>query len=266
MTTSILIPVFDQGSLLERCLKGLARTARSAEIIVSDDGSSEDIPKVLARVKFPEPVSYVRSEENRGFAHACNAGLAEAVGDVVVFLNSDTKPDRPGWLEALTAPLEDDTVGIVGACLFYPGLPERSQHAGGCFSSQKRPQHLYRGMTVKDAAGIMKPKRLQWVTGACMAIRRSEMLDLGGFCEDYRNGFEDLDLCFRMRFELNKAIHYEPTAQLVHKEGQSAGRFAHESENERLFMERWRDVVVADAADLMKADGCFEIRQRAAAR
>lgn len=252
---TIVIPVFNRADLLDRCLRALDKTARHDEIVVSDDGSTEDIGQVVARHNQRGNIRHVRSDENRGFACACNVGVGAATGDVVVFLNSDTIPSEPGWLDALLDALDDPEVGLVGALLWYPGKPQRAQHAGAGFTAQKSPLHLYRGMTKREAPGILIGKRLQWVTGACMALRTEDLRMLGGFDESYRNGGEDLDLCFRVRLGLGLAVLYEPRAQMVHLEGQSDGRFDHESANARRFFDRWEHAIQPDLMRIMEADG-----------
>lgn len=258
MSASIVIPAYNLAEKTARCLDALARTARGSEVIVVDNGSADETARMLARRAAKERAFELRPvylNANQNFAGGSNAGLAEATRDVVVFLNNDTIPE-PGWLPPLVEALDDETIGAVGALLWYPGKPRRAQHAGMAFTGEGRAIHLYRGMTAKDAPGIFAAKDLQCVTGACLAMRLADARALDGFDPAYRNGWEDVDLCFRVRYKIGARVRYEPRSQLVHEEGQTPGRFANDTENARRFFERYGAKVVHDAGDIIaRIDG-----------
>src|SRR5438270_11903652 len=87
-SASIVIPVWNQWQMTKGCLESLRPTLGVRdEVIVVDNGSEDGTAAGLAT--FPW-IRVVTNPENRGFAIACNQGLAEAKGDVVVFLNNDT--------------------------------------------------------------------------------------------------------------------------------------------------------------------------------
>jgi hypothetical protein len=71
-----------------------------------------------------------------------------------------------------------------------------------------------------------------------MAVRRSVFAALGGFDEGYRNGFEDVDFCLRVR-ERGGRVVYQPASTLYHLESQTAGRKANDEANGRRLLERW---------------------------
>ena len=86
---SIIVPVYNRKDLLPRTLASVInQTYKNLEIIVVDDGSSDDIKSVVdsfndARIK------YVRHTENKGLPSARNTGLKTASGDFIAFLDSD---------------------------------------------------------------------------------------------------------------------------------------------------------------------------------
>jgi GT2 family glycosyltransferase len=254
--SSLIIPTWNTRELTVRFVRTLIRYAPGAEVIVVDNGSSDGTAEAVEAAATPRvQLRVVRHDTNLGYAKGCNAGLAAATGNVVVFLNSDMLAERV-FVPQLLAPLEESKIGAVGALLLTRS-GDRAQHAGGTFTGNKLPRHLYFGMRLKEAPGILKPKRLQWVTGACLAMRTADARKLGGFCEDYRNGHEDADLCFRVRFELGLDVYYEPAARLIHFEGKTSGRFTHENENARLFMSRWGDKIIGDHQSIVSADGGY---------
>lgn len=253
MVVSVVIPVFNRVDLLAECLVDLVHTAPNAEVIVADDASTEDVPSVVRTYRDCLNVRYSRTAERVGFSRVCNFGATFASGRVLIFLNSDIRTPRAGWARPMVAALDSPSVGIVGALLWYPTCPPTTQHAGIAARGGSL-LHIYRGMTAEHAPGMLRPKYLQAVTGACLAIRADDFRQLGGFDLGYQTGYEDVDLCFRVRFELQKDVLYEPHAQLVHLEAQSDGRFDHEASNAARFYERWRGRIVDDYWDILRDD------------
>jgi len=238
---SIVIPVSNRAEFTARCLQALARTVdlTDTEVIVVDNGSTDDTPSLLERP--PLPVRVVRNEANLGFARACNQGAGAARGTLLVFLNNDTEPE-PGWLEALRAAAADPGVGIVGARLLYPGT-RRIQHAGLALTPDGIPDHVWRNVP-EDDPRVTEPRDLDMVTGACLAVRREVFAALGGFDEQYVNGVEDVDLCLAAR-AAGLRVRYEPRAVVLHHEGVSEGRFDHAAPNLARFARKWADRLAA---------------------
>ena len=116
---SVVIPVFNQARFTWRCLKSLARhaTRHSFEIIVVDDGSTDETPQALAKIP---GLHYLTNGSNRGFVYSCNRGASVARGRYLVFLNNDTQV-LPGWLDELVltfAAFPD--AGLAGSKLIDP--------------------------------------------------------------------------------------------------------------------------------------------------
>ena len=235
---SIIIPVHNEADLTRQCLTSLAEVTAGVEfeVIVVDNGSTDETSAVLEQLS--GDVQIIRNTENAGFAAACNQGAKAARGRHLVFLNNDTIPQRE-WLQALVQEVRaHPEVAVVGSKLLYPD--GRIQHAGVVFSrSLFAPYHVYRQFP-GDASAANYRREFQCVTAACMLIRRDVFEAVGGLDEGYRNGFEDVDLCLKVR-EQGWRVVYQPESVLYHLEGQSSGRMAHERENaERLFA-RWGD-------------------------
>jgi len=91
---SVVIPCYNQGHFLEEAIRSAASAAYDVEVIVVDDGSTDDTPAVAARC---DGVRYVR-QENRGLAAARNRGLEAATGDLVIFLDADDRL-TPGGID-----------------------------------------------------------------------------------------------------------------------------------------------------------------------
>lgn len=107
---SIVIPVFNRGDLLSDVLDGLVHqtiAAEAMEILLCDDGSTEDLSAVMRRFAAMLPGLRLLRQENSGPAAARNLGIRHASTNVVLFLDSDVLPD-PGLVECLLSGLEDN--------------------------------------------------------------------------------------------------------------------------------------------------------------
>ena len=218
LDASIIIPFHEQFELTLQCLEAASTTSvdRSLEIIVVDDGSALDRSDVFAGVP---GVEYVRLDERTGFVGAVNAGAARARGDAIVLLNNDTVPQR-GWLGALLDALAaDEEIGVVGALLLRPD--GYVAEAGGLLGRDGAPQILGTGLASDDPA--IGASDVDYVSGACLAIRREVWDAVGGFDGGYAPAyFEDADLCLAIRAR-GLRVRVEPSARVIHLGGQSYG-------------------------------------------
>ena len=233
---SVIIPVWNKRELTEQCLAELARVTSgiSYEVIIVDNHSTDDTASFLDQLS--GDIQIIRNNDNLGFAKACNQGARAARGQYLVFLNNDTIPTK-GWLNALVAEVEGDpTVAVVGSKLLYED--GTVQHAGVVFSREGlMPYHLYQG-SHRDHPAVNRRRTFQSVTAACMLIRREIFDTVGGFDEGFQNGFEDVDLCLKVR-DKGWQIVYQPLSVLYHLESQTPGRKTHEQANALRFLKRW---------------------------
>jgi GT2 family glycosyltransferase len=246
---SIIIPAYNNWQLTFRCLMSLLEHTSGVryETIVVDNASTDETAVALPRL---EGLRARRNAENLGFATACNQGASMARGRYLLFLNNDIEA-RANWLPPMLRMMEMEVtqgtppraresvpkMGIVGSRLLYPD--GTLQHGGVAVSYAGplpiNPVHLaYRERPEASA----KPLLLNVVTAACMLIRRDLFDEVGGFDESYRNGFEDVDLCFKAR-ERGWLVGYTPESTLIHHESKSKGRFAATRWNENLLQRRW---------------------------
>ena len=256
---SIVIPVYGHASLTRACLQSLLAAGldpRRAEIIVVDDASPDETPRMLAA--FKDAVRVVTHASNMGFGQSCNDGAAAAESDILVLLNNDTVPRR-GWLDALLGYARaHPEAGIVGAKLLYPD--GRVQHAGVTICEDRRPRHLYRGFPQEHPA-VSASRRFQVVTAACMLVRRPLFQQLGGFDVAFRNSFEDVDLCLRAA-DAGAEVHYCADCVVEHHESATRrGRVDEELRNFRIYWDRWAHKVTPDEFTFYSADGLIKIGQ-----
>ena len=115
-TLSIVIPCFNEGRTLTRCVEQVLRIAEtqlSLQLIIVDDGSTDDSLAVARRLQVQHPeVSVVAHERNQGKGAALRTGFAHAAGDFVAVQDADLKYD-PADLKRMADPLLRDEADVV---------------------------------------------------------------------------------------------------------------------------------------------------------
>jgi len=263
---SIVILEYHNPGLSLQCLRSIPAALGDLphEVILIDNSETPAEPEYLQASGVPR-LRYRKSGTNLGFAGGCNLGASLARGSHLYFLNNDTLL-RGGCVEELVRVLLlDPKAGITGSKLLYED--GSIQHAGVIVDAfTRRPKHRGR-LHPADDPFLDRPVRLQAVTAASLMIGRELFERLGGFSEDYRNGFEDVDLCLKARTAGYEVV-YNPRSVLVHFESKSKGRFLREQENLRIFEARWREQLVPDELDLLSRGETFLLgfTERAAKR
>jgi GT2 family glycosyltransferase len=220
MRASIIVAHFGSREYTDACLFALEQHTEDYELIVVDNGTGDTFEADIV----------IRNHENRGFAVACNQGVAAASYDACVLLNNDTEV-RAGWLDPLLKVLEEPDVGAVGAHLVYPDGTD--QHGG---------VRLFwdRGVLTAEnikARGVRQD--MEAVTGACMLVDKQKFFHVGGFDTGFWCGYEDIDLCLALR-DMSFRIVYEPASVVMHHESVSGPeRWSAVRENVRRLQIKW---------------------------
>jgi glycosyltransferase involved in cell wall biosynthesis/radical SAM superfamily enzyme YgiQ (UPF0313 family)/Tfp pilus assembly protein PilF len=249
--SSIIIPVFNNLSLTRQCLESIwQNTDVPHEIIVVDNGSTDGTRDYLYRLESEGEVRVISNRANLGFAKASNQGARAARGEYLVFLNNDTIV-QPGWLSEMAACARKvDKIAAVGARLLYPD--DTIQHAGVAFNDRKFASHIYNNYD-RDHPAVLKEREFQAVTAACALVKKDLFFEVDGFDESYRNGFEDVDLCFKLR-QRNYKVVYNPRVVVYHLESKTPGRHDRDIENSRLFKSKWDDKIIYDIDNYHQED------------
>ena len=252
---SVVIPVHGNFTLTRDCLRSLARSTDGApEVIVVDNGSADATPRelpALGRALFDDKFRYIRFEENRNFAPACNAGAREAAGDFVFFLNNDTLLSS-GWLPPLLRRFRSvPRLGAAGPLLTYPD--NTVQHLGVTFKPGFKLGHLYKDLPA-DHPLAQKRRFFRALTGAALLVPRELFLSCGGFDEEFINGYEDVDLGLRLSAG-GLRLASVPESRIIHLESKTPNRFVHEEANGLRLLGKWRLERLVDLPDYVAADG-----------
>lgn len=110
---SIVIPVFNKFNFTKSCLNDLSKLPSDHQIIIVDNGSTDETQLSL---QYSTEITYIRNNENLGFAKACNIGYSKTSSDNVLFLNNDIRVKTHDYVEySWTAPLiQKCPYGLVG--------------------------------------------------------------------------------------------------------------------------------------------------------
>ncbi len=236
---SVLIVSWNVAPLLRRCLASIAASpgvavraadrALQAEVIVVDNGSSDDSLEVLAR-EFPW-AQVICNPVNVGFTRANNQALACAHGRYVLFLNPDAEAVGDALLTMVRYMEAHPDVGALGPQLRYPdGRVQSSRRRFPTLATaflestilhQWWPDNpVARRYHLADRPDDQE-QDVDWVMGACLLARREAIEQIGGFDERFFMYSEELDWCRRARMA-GWRIVYLPTAQVIHHEGKSS--------------------------------------------
>jgi GT2 family glycosyltransferase len=192
---TVIIPTWNGWELLRTCLESLiAQRFEDMEIIVVDDGSTDDTPARL-QADFPE-VRCVVSTENRGFAPAVNLGLLEARGAWVFLLNNDVTLEA-GCIEKLMACARVGKYQMITPMVVWTEEPERIYSAGDTVGPAGRPSSL--GFKMSLPTYIPKGEPFG-VSGGYSLFQKAMLDEIGVLDETFVAYFEDSDLCFRARW------------------------------------------------------------------
>ncbi|HEV2819185.1 MAG TPA: glycosyltransferase [Solirubrobacteraceae bacterium] len=172
-TISVVIPARDEEARLAPCLAGLRADGDASEVLVVDDRST-DATAAVARAGGARVVAGQELPDGWvGKAWALQQGLGAANGDIVVFLDADTRP-RPGLLRALAARLAGDTdLVTVGPCFECRTAAERLLHPS---MAATIPYRVGPG----DVEGWQPAPGRAMANGQCLAMRRDAFLAFGG--------------------------------------------------------------------------------------
>jgi len=201
-----------------------SRDALAKEVIVVDNGSSDDTVPVLS-ARFPE-VRLLRAEGNLGFARAANRAAGQAVGEWLLLLNSDARLQSDALERALGWMRSHADCGVAGAQLLHPdGARQNSIANFPTLATELLNKSLLRRLFPRRFPGKEQPATapvdVESVVGAFFLVRRSLWNSLGGLDERYFFFLEETDFCWSARRAGLRVVHL-PAVKVWHGQGQTA--------------------------------------------
>ena len=224
---SIIIVNFNGRGHLESCLRSLAEhpPAVPTEVVVVDNASTDGSASIVA--EWPS-VRLIRLARNVGFSAGNNVGIRASTGEYVLLLNNDTVVPRDALTRLLERHEADRSVGISG-----PRLVDGNGDAELSFGPMISPlgelrQKILMALHARGfgpvsrwvEAATRRERYVDWVSGACLLVRRDIADSVGLLDERYFLYTEDVDFCASVRQRGWKVL-FTPAAEIVHLRGRS---------------------------------------------
>lgn len=228
MDLSIIVVSYNTRGDLVNCLDSLCRHPPEAlhEVIVVDNASTDGSAETAEGYA---GVRVIRRATNGGFAAANNDGLRVATGEFVMLLNSDTVMPPRVADRMLARIRRAPDVAVLG-----PRLVDAAGNAELSFGAMLNPytewrqRRLVQGLAVNDPDVVARvdamtrlEQRPDWVSGACLLVRRTDADAVGGLDERYFMYTEDADFCAAIRAR-GRGVLFTPEAEVIHLRGRSA--------------------------------------------
>ena len=224
----VVIVSYNSRDRLRACVEPLLGLSDVNVIVVdnaSPDGSLEAVRELA--------LTAIQLSENGGFAHGVNAGWRAGSARYVLLLNPDARIDGDS-LDVLVGALEeeprrgavaprivDDEGSLDWSQRRYPRL--RSTYARALFLHRLFPRADWTDELIRDEEAYTRRGSPDWVSGACVLLRREALEQLHGLDEGFFMYAEDIDLCKRLR-SIGYELLFEPAAVVEHEGGASVPR------------------------------------------
>lgn len=224
----VVVVSYNSAATLRDAVSALAE-AENVNVIVVDNDSQDGSVDSVAGLR----LTVLPTTVNRGFASGCNRGLEAGSAPYVLFLNPDARIDVDALGRLVSVLASDAGTGLVAPRVVaedgsleysqrrYPRV--RSTFAQAFLLPRLLPRAAWADECIRDPRAYAESGDCEWVSGACMLVRRSAIEAIGGWDEGFFLYGEDIDLCRRM-WEGGYSVRYEASATATHIGGASSPR------------------------------------------
>ena len=228
---SVVIPSYNRSAIVAKCVRALCAQTCAAtryEILVSDDGSTDDTAAVVTALQHEQPAHRIvyLHQPNAGANRARNRAISAARGALLLFINDDTiaVPQMLAVHLAAHAEQPDDRVAVLGRMTVSPELPP----------SRLAPLHLDRAFV-----HLREGQMLDWRGFfTCNVSVKSSLLERGGLFEERMRYHEDLELAWRLSAQ-GLRVWYQPQALGFHDHYLAETEFFAIAEREARSLATW---------------------------
>ncbi len=238
---SIVIPNKDHVEDLKKAIGSVKKgDYQNLEFIIVENNSvNQETFAYYNKIQQDNNTKVVYFKGGYNYPAINNFGVKHAKGEYILLLNNDVEMIDRESISEMVAILSRDRVGAVGAQLLFPD--GTLQHAGvvaglggsaGHIFHHIRPEFSYanRANCVVDYSAV---------TAACLMVKKSTYIEVGGFDEGFAVAFNDVDFCLKIR-ALDKLVVYTPYAKFYHYESKSRGADTTPAKRERMEHEAQR--------------------------
>jgi len=229
---SVVIVNYNAGEYLARCVASLFEGAGglALDVLVVDNASSDGSARA-AETRQPR-MRLIENATNRGLSAAWNQGAAETDAPWILFLNPDAEiwdGDLAAFLKVGEARPDVAVLGPVvrnaDGTIYESGrvFPSVGQAVGHAFVGPFAPDNRFTRSYKQTGWDRRSEREVDWVSGACMLVRRSAFDEIGRFDESFWLYGEELDLCTRLR-QAGWRVLFTPELEILHEGGVSTGR------------------------------------------
>ncbi|MCK4326613.1 glycosyltransferase family 2 protein [bacterium] len=232
MDLSIVIVNYNSAVVLSPCLNSIyGREANTDfEVFVVDNNSNDNSAELVER-EFPQ-VKIIKNKLNLGFSKGCNQGIQKSKGGYILLLNPDTiikshaLEDMVGFMKrepdcGIVGPQIMDSDGTIQlSCRSFPSFRNALFNRYSLFTRLFPNNRFSRGYLLSDW-DHNQIREVDWVSGACMMVRRQALDNIGLLDERFFMYCEDVDLCYRMK-EQGWKVYYLPEVRITHCIGESS--------------------------------------------
>jgi len=221
MKIAIVILNWNGRGMLQQFLPSVMAHRGNAQVIVADNGSTDDSVAFLQR-QYPD-IQLIQLDKNYGFAGGYNMALQQVEADYYVLLNSDVEC-TPHWIEPVVEMMESQPqVAVAQPKLLMYDQKDTFEYAGGAGGYIDRYGYPFcRGRLFstleKDHSQYDDPCDIFWATGAAMFVRASVWKELGGLDADFFAHMEEIDFCWRTHLA-GYRVAYCPSSVVYHVGG-----------------------------------------------
>lgn len=224
---SIIIPTKNGKELVKQCidsLYSLTQYKKFEVLLVDNQSDDESALEYFKQLNIDKKVTLLSYDKPFNYSAINNFAASKANGDILILMNNDIEILSESWLDEMVSHCLRDDIGCVGAKLYYPN--GTIQHAGVVTGIGGVAGHSHKYFN-KSHPGYFKrlmiTQNFSAVTAACLAVRKSVFIEVGGLNEEHLTvAFNDVDLCLKMQKAGYRNL-WTPYVEMIHHESVSRG-------------------------------------------
>lgn len=241
MRISLVINTYNRMHTLPTTLRSLEYLRYADLEVIVVDGPSTDGTLAYLEANWADKVKICRCAE-ANLSKSRNVGIQNATGDIVCFTDDDGVPE-PDWLDNLVVAYDDPEVGAAGGWVRnHTGVDYQTKYIVSSRNSMS-------DVLIENADNLPEPKphaeKFQGLIGVNSSFRRSALIEVGGFDEEYAYFLDETDVLARM-VDAGYLIKMIPDAQVHHKYAASHIR------NQNGSARSWLQIITSTAYFILK--------------